>query len=118
MQFPVAELLERNLLAVFGERDATRRRAALETLWSPQGVFIDPDGRYVGLEAIGRRIDELQAGFPGFAFVARGSADVMHEVGRLAWGFGPAADNAAVTGIDVAITRDGKLLALYAFVDS
>ena len=73
MQFSAAELLERNLLAVFGERDTTSRQAALVTLWSPQGVFVDPDGRYVGLEAIDRRIDELQAGFPGFVFVARGS---------------------------------------------
>ncbi len=118
MQFSVAELLERNLLAVFGERDSTRRQAALETLWSPQGVFIDPDGQYVGIDAIGRRVDELQARFPGFVFVARGSANAMHEVGRLAWGFGPKVDNAAVTGIDVAVTRNGKLLALYAFIDS
>lgn len=118
MQLSVAELLERNLLAVFGERDATKRQAALETLWSPQGVFIDPDGRFVGLDAINRRVEELQAMFPNFVFTTRGPVSVMHEVGCLAWGFGLDGVSPAVTGVDVAVTGDGKLLALYAFVNS
>ena len=118
MQLSVAELLEHNLLAVFGERDATKRQAALKNLWSPEGVFIDPDGRFVGLDAIDRRVEELQATFPTFVFVLRGAASVMHEAGCLAWGFGPEGANPVVTGVAVAVTVDGKLLTLYAFVNS
>jgi hypothetical protein len=117
MHSSVDELLERNLLRVFSERDATKRREALQALWLPEGVFMDPDGRYVGLDAINRRVAELQAMFLDFVFVARGPANVMHEVGRLAWGFGPEGGSAAVTGVDVAVTCDGRLLSLYAFID-
>ncbi len=118
MPFPVGALLERNLHSVFSERDATKRLAALYLLWSPEGVFVDPDGRYVGRDAINHRVEELQAMFPDFSFVARGSASAMHGVGRLAWGLGPDASSATVTGVDVGVTHDGRLVALYAFIDS
>jgi len=118
MAASAAELLEQNLLGVFGERDVERRRAVLETIWSPEGVFVDPEGRSVGFDAIDQRIGELQAQFPGFVFAARGTADVMQDVGSLAWGFGPAGAGPAVTGVDIAVTRDGKIESLYAFIDA
>jgi hypothetical protein len=118
MSSSTAELLQRNLLGVFGERDAGRRRSELEAIWSPQGVFIDPDGRSVGFDAIDQRVEELQARFPDFVFRARGAVDVMHEVGRLGWGFGPAGADAAVTGVDVAVAIEGKIVSLYAFIDA
>ena len=34
----------------------------------------------------------------------------MHGVGRLPWSYGPA-------GTDVGVTKDGKLTALYVFID-
>ena len=57
MSFSVNELLQRNLLAIFGERNSAVRMKELETIWLPEGVFIDPDGRYIGLDSINRRID-------------------------------------------------------------
>ncbi|NKI71157.1 nuclear transport factor 2 family protein [Collimonas pratensis] len=117
MSFSVNELLQRNLHAIFGERDSAARMKELEAIWQPEGVFVDPDGRYVGLDAISHRVDELQARFPAFDFIERGPVDPMHGVGRLAWGYGPEDDRIAVTGVDIAVTRDGRLLALYAFVD-
>ncbi|AMO93114.1 hypothetical protein CFter6_0383 [Collimonas fungivorans] len=117
MSFSVNELLRRNLLAIFGERNAAARMTELETIWLPEGTFVDPDGRYVGLNAINRRIEELQAKFPAFDFVERGPVEAMHGVGRLAWGYGPEDNRNAVTGVDIAVTRDGRLLELYAFID-
>jgi hypothetical protein len=118
MASPVANLLERNLLEVFGERDAQRRRAVLESIWSAAGVFVDPEGRSVGFDEIDRRIAELQLRFPDFVFAARGPADVMHDVGRLAWGFGPAGLDPVVTGTDVAVTVGDRIASLYAFIDA
>lgn len=117
MSFSVNELLQRNLHAIFGQRDAAARMAELKALWLPEGVFVDPDGRYVGLDAINRRVDKLQARFPAFDFVERGAVEAMHGVGRLPWGYGPEENRSAVTGVDVAVTRDGRLLELYAFID-
>jgi hypothetical protein len=42
MYFLVNGLLTRNLLAIFGERDAAARMMELETIWLPEGIFIDP----------------------------------------------------------------------------
>lgn len=113
----VAELLERNLHGIFGERDSRARRAALEACWRPDGVFVDPDGRYVGLDAIEECVEALQARFQGFVFASLGEAQVMQGVGRMAWSFGPPDRPAAVTGLDVAVTHDGKIRELYAFIE-
>jgi hypothetical protein len=117
MQLSVNELLKRNLLAIFGERDSVARMKELETIWLPEGVFVDPGGRHVGLSAINSKVTELQARFPDYAFTERGPVDVMHGIGRLAWGYGPEDNRGAVTGVDIAVTRDGRLLELYAFID-
>jgi SnoaL-like domain len=117
MFFSVNELLQRNLLSIFGERDSAARMIELKNIWLPDGIFIDPDGRYVGFDAINRRVDELQARFPTFDFIELGSVAAMHGVGRLAWGYGPEDNRSAVTGVDIAVTRDGRLLELYAFID-
>jgi hypothetical protein len=89
----------------------------LEAIWLPDGIFIDPDGQYVGLDAINHRVKELHAQFAGFEFSERGQINAMHGVGRLAWGFGPANNPGAITGVDIAVTRGGRLSALYAFID-
>jgi hypothetical protein len=117
MCFSVNELLKRNLLSVFGERDSATRLIELKTIWLPEGVFVDPDGRYAGFDEINRRVDELQARFPDFEFVERGPVQAMHGIGRLAWGYGPEADRTTVTGVDIAVTRQGRLLELFAFID-
>jgi hypothetical protein len=118
MHSSVANLLERNLLDIFGERDAARRRAVLESIWSPEGVFVDPEGRSVGFDDIDRRIADLQAQFPGFVFAAKGPAEVMHDVGRMAWGFGRTGVAPVITGTDFAVTDGGKIVSLYAFIDA
>lgn len=113
----VDELLRRNLLAIFGERDSVARMKELEAIWLPDGIFIDPDGQYAGLDAINHRVKALQAQFPGFEFSERGQVNAMHGIGRLAWGFGLADNPGAVTGVDIAVTHGGRLSALYAFID-
>jgi hypothetical protein len=117
MDFSVNELMKRNLFAIFGERDSAVRMLELKTIWLPKGIFVDPDGRYAGLDAINRRVDELQARFPGFDFIERGSVQVMHGIGRLAWGYGPEGNRTSVTGVDIAVTRQGRLIELFAFID-
>jgi hypothetical protein len=38
--------------------------------------------------------------------------------GSIAWGSGPAGEPPRYTGLDVIIVRDGKIAALYVFLDS
>jgi SnoaL-like domain len=115
---PVDVLLMRNLLEVFGERDGSRRRAAIRDLFAEDAVFPDPNGHYVGHEALERAIVALQARFPNFVFTARGKAQSLNEIGRLEWGFGPAGEAPRVTGVDVVVAKDGKIVVLYTFLDA
>jgi hypothetical protein len=46
-----------------------------------------------------------------------GAPQVLHNAGRLAWGSGPKGETPAYTGVDFIIARDGKIAALYVFLD-
>ena len=113
----IENLLTRNLLEVFGERDAVKRRAVIAALWAQDGVFADPYGRYVGYAALNDAVSQLHAKFPGFVFTPIGAPQAFYDVGRLAWGHGPAGEPPKVTGLDVATVRDGRIVALSAFID-
>jgi hypothetical protein len=41
----------------------------------------------------------------------------MHGVGRLPWSYGPSDDPRRLTGTDVGVTKAGKLMAIYVFID-
>jgi hypothetical protein len=112
----VDDLLRKNLKA-FGERAAEKRRTALSTIWESDGVFIDPDGLHIGLEAIDNAVQHLLLKFADFVFSELGVPDSHNGIGRLAWGFGPAGEKPAVTGLDVIVSKAGKIEALYTFLD-
>ena len=42
MSYSISTLLTRNLQDVFGENDPVRRRAAIDEIWTEDGVFYDP----------------------------------------------------------------------------
>lgn len=55
------ELLHSNLLEVFGERDRDRRWAAIGRTYREDVTFTDPDGDFVGWQAlpVARGVDFL-----------------------------------------------------------
>ena len=112
----VDDLLRKNLKA-FGERAGEKRRTAMSTIWEPDGVFIDPDGLHIGLEAIDNAAHHLLLECADFVFSELGVPDSHNGIGRLAWGFGPAGKKPAVTGLDVMVSKAGKIEALYTFID-
>ena len=113
----IENLITRNLLEVFGERDAEKRRSAIAELWAYDGVFADPHGRYVGHTELNEAVSQLHARFPGFVFRPTGAPQSFYDVGRLAWGHGPVGELPKVTGLDVITVRDGRIVTLYAFID-
>ena len=114
----IENLLTRNLLEVFGEPDAGKRRGAIAALWAEDGVFTDPHGRYVGYAALNDAVSQLHARFPSFGFTAIGAPQAFYDVGRLAWGHGPLGSPSKVTGVDIVTVRNGRIAALYAFIDT
>ena len=113
----VETLLRENIFGVFNEQDAQKRQAKIAELWAEDGVFIVPEGRYEGHSSIEQAAAGLMGMFPNFTFTERGEVQSYNGVGRLAWGFGPAGAEAVVTGIDVLVTKDDKIGAIYVFRD-
>jgi SnoaL-like domain len=113
----IAILLHRNLQEVFGEGDAARRRAAIEDLYTEDCVLYAPPGIFVGPEALDKFAGDLRATHPHFVYTPHGEPQALHNAGRLAWGSGPRGEPPDYTGLDVVIVRDGRIAALYVFLD-
>ena len=117
METNIELLLERNLLEVFNGTDVAKRRKAIGQLWAESCVFIDPDGIHRGMQAIEETVSRLLTQFPGYQFAIDRPAQGQHGVGRLRWSYGPAEDPRRITGEDIGVIENGKLVTLYAFID-
>ena len=113
----IETLLLRNLQEVFGEGDPARRRAAIEDLYTEDCVVLLPTGRHVGHQALDQIAGELRAGHPTFVYTPHTIPQAVQDGGRIAWGSGPAGEPPRYTGLDVIIARDGKIAALYVFLE-
>jgi hypothetical protein len=112
------ELLFRNLQEVFGEGDAVRRRAAIKEFYTLDCMIYTPMGVILGHDALDKFSGELRATHPHFVYTPHSKPQALHNAGRIAWGSGPRGDAPEYTGWDVIIVRDGKIAALYVFLDS
>ena len=113
----IETLLLRNLQEVFGQGDPVRRRVAIDELYTEDCPALLPIGRYVGraaLDQIGGRV----AGQSSELRLHTAPPAARQDGGRLAWGSGPPGEPPSYTGIDVIIVRDGKIAALYVFLDA
>jgi hypothetical protein len=73
------ELLHSNLHEVFSERDLERRRAAIERTYTEDVRFIDPEGEFVGWQALSDQVQKLLDGpLAGFVF-RRGRPPVYRD---------------------------------------
>ncbi|WP_319430907.1 nuclear transport factor 2 family protein [Mycobacterium sp. RTGN5] len=113
----IVELLHRNLQEVFGEGDATRRRAAVDEFYTDDCVVHAPDGILVGRDAVDTFAGELRGMHPNFVYTHRGEPAVLHDAGLLAWGSGPEGGSPEYTGLDLIHVRDDKIAVLYVFLN-
>ena len=111
------QLMERNLLEVFGERDSARRKIAIGAIYTENCTFFETNEEIVGPDALNAKVESLLKGAPGFVFRAAGPAEVNHDVGRLRWHFGPSGAPPAVTGMDIALFQKGRIRWLYTFLE-
>jgi hypothetical protein len=69
MSHSISTLLTRNLQDVFGENDPERRRAAIDEIYTEDGVFYDPNkGVYRGRDEIDRIAGAIRATHPDFSY--------------------------------------------------
>ena len=113
----IIELLYRNLQEVFGEGDAARRRAAIDQFYTDDCELYVPPGVFVGRDALDKFAGDLRATHPHFVYTPHGEAQALYNAGILAWGSGPRGEAPEYTGLDVIIARDGRIAALYVFLN-
>lgn len=107
-----ATLLRANLHEVFANRDAAARRRAIESTYTEDVIFTDPDGPVTGWDALEERAAGLLAQAPDdFAFEDDGPAYTDSDTGALAWRFGPTGAPVA-RGIDIITVRAGRIAQL------
>jgi hypothetical protein len=106
------ELLHSNLFEVFGERDPERRWAAIGRTYTEDVTFSDPDGDFVGWQALSERAQQLLDGAPeDFIFEEDGPMYGGPDMAALAWRFGPPGKPVA-RGVDIMTIRDGRASAV------
>ena len=86
MSFSISTLLIRNLRDVFGENDPARRRAAIDEIWTEDGVFYDPtSGVHRGRDAIDRVAGAIKATHPDFQYQPIAEPEELGNGGRVQW---------------------------------
>jgi hypothetical protein len=111
-------LMEKNLIEVFGQRDFSRREAAIAEIYTEDCTFFEADEQIVGRDALNAKIGRILQEAPGYVFRATGPAQLNHNLGRLQWRFGPAGAPPVVTGMDVAVFEHGRIRACTPFSTS
>ena len=109
----ISELMLDNLFAVFNVREPERRMEAIARNYTEDVSWTEPDRTTRGREAVNARAQELLDGLPGFVFTTGGPVHVSGDLGLLAFHMGVPEQPPAVSGIDVAIVRDGQIAELH-----
>jgi hypothetical protein len=118
MSYSISTLLTRNLQDVFGENDPARRRAAVDDIWTEDGVFHDPKtGVHRGRDEIDRVAGAIRSTHPDFQYRPIAEPEELGNGGRVKWVAGRAGEAPAYAGTDFIIARDGRIAALYLFFD-
>jgi hypothetical protein len=116
--YSISTLLIRNLQDVFGENDSARRRAAVDELYTEDGVFYDPsNGAFRGRDEIDRIAGVIRATHPDFRYQPIAEPEECGNGGRVPWTSGRRGEAPAYAGTDFIIARDGRIAALYLFFD-
>ena len=117
MSKTLADVMQRNLLDVFGQADSARRAATIAELYTADCTFFEAEEEITGQEALNAKVEGIRKGASGFLFRPIGPAQINHDLGYLRWQFGPAGAPPVVTGTDIAVFEHGRIRALYTFLD-
>ena len=118
MSYSISTLLLRNLHDVFGAIDPVRRRAAIDEIYCPDGVFYDPNGGiYRGRDEIDRIAGVIKAKHPTFRYQPLSAPEERGDGGRVRWVSGVPGETPEYAGTDFVVSRDGKIAAVYMFFD-
>jgi len=105
----IRELMLANLFAVFNERNPKRRLDVIARNYTEDVIWSDPDGTIQGHEAMNEQAQKLLDRMPDFVFSAAGPVHVSRDLGLLSFNLGAPEQPPVVSGVDVALVRDGRI---------
>jgi hypothetical protein len=112
------ENIVRRYLDSFNETDARRRRATIDSLYTEDCSYVDPNVVLTGRDAIDGYIAGVQKQFPGVVFTLAGGVDAHHDQARFTWHVGPPGGAPVAVGFDVAVVEGDRIRRIYGFLDS
>src|SRR5260370_7531944 len=116
MAYSISTLLTRNLQEVFGENDPARRRAAVQELYTEDGVFYDPSkGVYRGRDEIDRIAGEIRATHLDFRYQPIAEPEETGNGGRVRWVAGRPWGAPPYAGTHFIISPDARIAPPFLF---
>jgi hypothetical protein len=82
MNKALADLMERNLLEVFGQVDSARRAAAIGELYTADCTFFEAEEQVTGREALNAKVGSILKDAPRFVFRAAGPVAIARRRSR------------------------------------
>jgi hypothetical protein len=111
---PIEKLMHDNLMAVFNERDDTKRQAAVQRTYTADVRWTDAEGVTTGHEGLEAKCVGLQAGLGDLQFEPIGPVYELPGFGYLAWRLvDPADGREQMSGFDVAVITEGLITELW-----
>jgi hypothetical protein len=110
----VEKLMHDNLMAVFNERDDTKRQAATKHTYATDVRWTDAEGVTTGHAALEAKCVGLQSGLGDLQFQPAGPVHELPGFGYLAWRLvDPTSGAEQMSGFDAAVIADGLITDLW-----
>lgn len=107
--------LQENHIAIWNERDRTRRDRLIKTIYADNMQMYDKDFILHGSREVSDFIDKVQD--PNFHFSATRPMEFTQNGLRLYWEIQTGEKPDILTGMDFFVIEDGKVTHLYVFMD-
>jgi hypothetical protein len=103
---------------VWNTTDPRRRRELISEVFAEDAAYTDPLAAVHGRDAIDQFVGAAQTQFAGLQFSLGGPIDAHHDQARFTWHLAaPGTEEPVVIGFDVALLHEGRLRAVYGFLD-
>jgi hypothetical protein len=113
-----AEDIVDGYFACWNEADDDRRSALVAQVWHDDARSVDPLADVTGHGAIASMMGAIQSQMPGHRFAVSGDVRTHHDAMHWGWSMTGPDGTVAVTGIDTALVRDGRIQFLAGFFDA
>lgn len=113
----VVDNLVKHYVAMLNDPSAESRASAIDTYYTNDTVFNDPEGLINGKAELNALVGKLQAANKGFTFRQAGAVVVQNGSVRVPWTFGPAAQPKKITGEDILTIIDGRIATTTVFLN-